>query len=163
MEHHDLDVWPIPNDKKPQYINEPWLIDSSIVNYYPTCTAEQLKAPDKEKDNIRVYVPLDINRNAILRRLHWLIVRYKEANEVNEMDFSVDVQQLVSQIEIYDQYWSVWHVPKEGEHSEETVQLVRVFVDKLLAIPDSGAEYFPFELIDELREEYLGEEAVELK
>ena len=76
MEHHDLDVWPIPKDKKPQYINEPWLIDSSILDYYPTCTAEQLKAPDKEKDNIRVYIPLDINRNA------WRSYRSQEAGRV---------------------------------------------------------------------------------
>lgn len=26
MEHHDLDVYPIPREKTPMYINEPWLI-----------------------------------------------------------------------------------------------------------------------------------------
>ena len=75
------------------------------------------------------------------------------------MYFSSDVERLVSQIEIYDQFWSGRHMRKEGEHSAEAVSLVRKFVDKLLDIPDGGAELFPFGLVDELREEYLGEES----
>ena len=63
---------------------------------------------------------------------------------------------LISQIEIYDQIWSVRHVPEEGEHSEEAKKLVREFIAKLEEIPDGCAECFPFETIDELREEYLG-------
>lgn len=27
LEHHDLDVYPIPKEKAPMFINEPWLID----------------------------------------------------------------------------------------------------------------------------------------
>lgn len=159
MEHHNIDIWPIPEDKKPCYINEPWLIDGSLLDYYAESTKEQLQSPDEEKDNIRVYVPLDFNCKVILRRLDWLILRYGEANEANEMNFSSDVEQLISQIEIYDQFWSVQHMPKEGVHSAEAVSLVRKFVDKLLDIPDGGAELFPFGLVDELREEYLGEES----
>ena len=140
MEHHNIDIWPIPEDKKPCYINEPWLIDGSLLDYYAESTKEQLQSPDEEKDNIRVYVPLDLNCKVILRRLDWLILRYGEANEANEMNFSSDVEQLISQIEIYDQFWSVQHMPKEGVHS-------------------GGAELFPFGLVDELREEYLGEES----
>lgn len=30
MKHHDLDVYPIPREKTPMYINEPWLIDRLI-------------------------------------------------------------------------------------------------------------------------------------
>lgn len=29
MDHHDIDKCPIPREKDPIYINEPWLIDSS--------------------------------------------------------------------------------------------------------------------------------------
>ena len=159
MEHHNIDIWPIPEGKKPCYINEPWLTDGSLLDYNAESIKEQLQAPDREKDNIRVYVPLYLNRKAILRRLDWLILRYGEADEANEIHFSSDVERLVSQIEIYDQFWSVRHMPKEGEHSAEAVSLVREFVDKLLDIPDCGAELFPFELVDELREEYLGEES----
>ena len=155
MEHHNIDIWPIPEDKKPCFINEPWLVDGSLLDYYPASTKVQLQAPDGEKDNIRVDVPLNLNRKAILRRLDWLILRYGEANEANEMNFSSDVERLVSQIVIYDQFWSVRHMPKEGEHSEEAGGLVREFVDRLTEISDGCAEYFPFELIDALREEYL--------
>ena len=33
MEYHNIDIWPIPEDKKPCYINEPWLIDGSLLDY----------------------------------------------------------------------------------------------------------------------------------
>lgn len=35
MEYHRLDPYPIPNDKKPLYVNEPWLIDDSIMDVKP--------------------------------------------------------------------------------------------------------------------------------
>lgn len=66
MMHHTLDVYPIPRDKKPMFINEPWLIDNTLLEY-----PMDRKQPDAETDNIRVYIPLDINRNAILRQLIW--------------------------------------------------------------------------------------------
>ena len=64
-----------------------------------------------------------------------------------------DVEMLISQIEIYDQIWYVRHMPKDGEHSLEAKELIA----KLEEIPDGCAERFPFEIIDRLREEYLGE------
>ena len=150
MEHHTLDVYPIPKDKAPLYINEPWLIDRSLLEI-SNGSAE----PEQEEDNIRVYIPLDINKNAILRRLDTMIIHYGEANEKNELDFSIDVDMLVSQIEIYDQIWYVRHMPENGEHSREAADLVREFIARLEEIPDGWAEIFAFELIDTLREEYL--------
>ena len=150
MEHHDLDPYPIPKDETPLFINEPWLIDKYLFDY-----SERIKEPEAAEDNVRVYVPLDINREAILRRLRLLISQYQEANEDNEMHFSRDVDMLVSQIEIYDQIWYVRHMPKEGKHSVEAISLVKDFIILLESIPDGCAESFPFETIDELREEYL--------
>ena len=61
MEHHNLDIHPIPKEKAALYINEPWLIDETV---------EIMESqPDTALDNIRVYVPLDLNKEAILRRL----------------------------------------------------------------------------------------------
>ena len=40
-------------------------------------------------------------------------------------------------------------------HSRKAIQLVREFIGILEQIPDGCAELFPFELIDELKEEYL--------
>jgi hypothetical protein len=31
LEHHDLDIHPIPKEKTPLFINEPWLIKEFIV------------------------------------------------------------------------------------------------------------------------------------
>lgn len=150
MDHHTLDVYPIPKDKAPLYINEPWLIDRSLLEI-SNGSAE----PEQEQDNIRVYIPMDINKNAILRRLDMLIIRYGEANEKNEIDFSIDVDMLVSQIEIYNQIWYARHMTENSNHSREVVELVKEFIARLEEIPDGCAESFPFELIDTLRKEYL--------
>lgn len=140
-----------PKRKKPLYINEPWLIDDSYVWEVQGKSVD----PDPEEDNIRVYIPLDLNSKAILRRLHTMIAKYGEANERNESDFSQDVHRLISQIEIYDQIWYMRHMPEKGAHSEEAKQLVREFIQLLEEIPDGCAEVFLIEIIDLLREEYL--------
>lgn len=78
-----------------------------------------------------------------------------EANEANESEFSVDVNMLVAQVEIYDQIWYIRHMPDRGKHSVEAIELVKEFIKKLEDIPDRCAESFLFELINELRREYL--------
>lgn len=88
MEHHRLDPYPIPKDKTPLCINEPWLIDKSLLEYPPR------REPDDKEDNVRIYVPMDLNRVAILRRLDRVIARYGEATEEK----------------IYDQVWFVRHM-----------------------------------------------------
>ena len=150
MEHHQLDPYPIPKEKNPLYINEPWLLDKTLLDY------PIHKEPEEEEDNVRIYVPLDLNKDAILRRLHRLIFHYEEASERNELEFSMDVDMLIFQIEIYDQVWYVRHMPEEGNHSLEAIELVKEFVAVLEDIPDACAERFPFETIDELKKEYLG-------
>ena len=72
MEHHTLDPYPVPKEKAPLYVNEPWLIDKSLDCYKPC------REPEDKPDNIRVYIPLDINHNAILRRLDRIIAVYRE-------------------------------------------------------------------------------------
>ena len=100
---------------------------------------------------------MDLNRAAILRRLDRVIAHYGEATEENEMEFSVDVGMIVSQVEIYDQVWFGRHVPEKGEHSNEAKELVRDIIAKLKEIPDGCAECFPFDTIDELAQEYLAD------
>ena len=108
-----------PQKKLPLYINEPSLIDKSL-EFYP----QGMKVDDK-KDNVRVYIPLDLNKDAILRRLDRVINQYGETSEENEMEFSIDVGMLVSQIEIYDQVWYVRHMPPKGEHSLEAMDQLK--------------------------------------
>ncbi|MZQ99690.1 MAG: hypothetical protein GT601_18650 [Acidaminobacter sp.] len=150
MEHHQLDYYPISKDKTPLYINEPWLIDESILENLP-----RTREPESQEDNIRVYIPLDLNKKAILRRLKTTITHYGEVNEKNESDFQMDVETLISQVEIYDQVWYVRHMPAEGVHSREAIELVKEVISLLEQIPDGCAETFPFEMIDKLKSEYL--------
>lgn len=105
-------------------------------------------------ENVRVYIPLDINRNAILRRLDDLISRYGEANEENEMSFGSDVDAIISQIEIYDQIWFVREMPEKGKHSVKAINLVKEVIGRLENIPDGCAESFPYETIEELKREW---------
>ena len=148
-QHHDLDPYPIPKESTPLFINEPWLVDGSIDR---DCVKSNV--PEDTADNLRVYVPLDLNKSAVLRRLDDIIRRYGEVNESNEMDFSIEVERLLSHIEIYDQIWYVRHMPEKGIHSREAIELVAEFMKHLEEIPDGGAECFPFELMEELKEEY---------
>lgn len=93
--------------------------------------------------------------NSWQRRLDNIIGLYGEAREDNEIEFSIDVGMIISQLEIYDQIWFVRHMPKKGEHSREAKELVTEIIARLEDIPDGCAECFPFELIDELKQEYL--------
>ena len=148
--HHTLDIHPLPKDKEAMFINEPWLIDKSLLEY--PADREQ---PDREADNVRVYIPLDINRDSILRRLDVLIAEYEEVNEKNELNFSVDVGEIISQVEIYDQIWFVRESNNVGDHSIRAIDLIKEVIARLEEIPDGCAECFPFETIDELKNEYL--------
>lgn len=147
---HDLDVYPVPKGKTPLYINEPQLVDPVL---WEIGSAEREPQPDP--DNVRIYVPIDLNRNAVLRRLHFIIAKYGEANEENEFSFSAEVDRLWAQAEIYDQVWSARHMSESGKHSAEMIKLAKDFVAMLEDIPDGCAECFPFEMIDELTEEYI--------
>ena len=158
MAYHRLDPYPVPKEKQFLFINEPWMIDRSIREWLGAtgeAVGESDREPDPVEDNIRVYVPLDLNKNGILRRLDFLINQYGEANEGNELDFSCDVGMLIDQVEVYDQIWYVRHMPKDGKHSWEGVALVEEFVEMLEGIPDGGAVMFPFDVIEELRTEYI--------
>lgn len=150
MEYHRLDPYPNPKDKTPLYIDEPWLIDNSIMEIRLDASE-----PEQQEDNVRVYIPLDINRKAVLRRLQMTIARYGEANEENESDFKMDIEALISQVEIYDQIWYVRHMPPESKHSIEAIELVKEIIALLEEIPDGCAETFPFEIIETLKGEYL--------
>ena len=149
MAHHNLDIYPIPKDKSPMYINEPFLIDQSLMCDLP------ISQDGLQEDNIRVYIPLDINREAVLRRINMIIEKYGEANEQNEMAFQADIEAIIAHIEIYDQIWYVRKMPSKGKHSLEAIKLVNEVILLLKEIPDGCAEIFPFETIDALEREYL--------
>ena len=148
--HHRIDPKPVP--EQVSYSNEPWIVDDTKMPMLEgKFRPEELI--DKSSDNVRVYIPLDINHAAVMRRLCAVIQKYGEANEGNEFAFEAEVCRLVTQVEIYDQIHYL-RGNMEGKHSEEARTLMRDFVGQLKEIPDGCAELFPFELIDELEEEY---------
>ena len=109
MAHHNLDIYPIPKDKSPMFINEPYLIDQSLLS-------DSLIIQDElNEDNIRVYIPLDINREAVLRRIKMIIEKYGEANKENEAAFQLEIETIIAHIEIYDQIWFVRSMPSQGK------------------------------------------------
>lgn len=143
--HHDLDIYPVPKEQAPLYVNEPWIVDASLLEG----VTGEVNVPE---DNIRVYVPLDISKDVILLRLKIIISKYGEANESNEFDFSREVRMLVYQIELYDQ---VWTARNSIDGINKVVDLVEEFIAILEQIPDDCAENFPFDLIEELKQDYL--------
>ena len=154
MDHHELDVCPEPPEKKPMFINEPWLIDKYLYDYGP-----RKREPEQLEDNIRVYIPMDLNREAILRRMQRIIGQYGESNEENESDFRSDVDLLIEQICIYDQIWYARTIEESDKistkkHSVKGIALVKEFIKMLESIPDGCAELFPYETIDELKREF---------
>ena len=153
MPHHTLDIRPIPEGQT-RYINEPWLVDDSLFQY-----GKWEKEPEPTNDNVRIYVPIDLNREAILRRLRQICIRHGDVYWRNESDFSCDVARLICQIEIYDQVWLSRHpITKAGrvsKHSAEGVELVEEVIRILQEVGDNGSgETFPYETIEELKKEY---------
>lgn len=66
------------------------------------------------------------------------------------------IRVIISRMKYYKQVLAIESLHSESEkHSSKVVELVRRFVAELEEIPDGCAELFPFELIDELRREYL--------
>ena len=153
MTRHTLDIHPIPEGQA-LYINEPWLVDDSLFQYGP-----RDKEPDHAADNVRVYIPFDLNREAILRRLRQICTLHGDVDWKNESAFSCDVTRLISQIEIYDQIWNSRHpTTKAGrvsKHSAEGAELVGEVIKILQEAGDNGSgETFPYETIEELEKEY---------
>ena len=144
-----FDPYPLPKDKAPLFVNDPSLTDRTLpegINSEISYTAAE--------DNVRVYVPMDLSKEAFLRRIDKIINRYGEANEANEFDFSFEIEQVIAEIEIYDRIWYLRHMPEEGDHSSEGKSVISEVIAKLEEIPDGCTETFPFELIAELRSEW---------
>lgn len=130
--HHALDVEPV--SEKALYVHESDLADPSQANVPVPSTAQgkpldrrerlQLELRSQPEDNVRVYIPLDINENAIRRRLHHIFWKYGDVSEANEAPFCSEVETLVSQVEIYDQVWFVRDGDSGNHHSGKATALV---------------------------------------
>ena len=140
------------------FINEPWLIDESIYleSYKQMMAARE---PEDEEDNRRVYIPLDLNKSAFLRRLEHVLDKFGDITWRNESNAYAEVQKIISQIEIYDQLWFV----REGNfktdengmiygHSQHATIVIQEIIKRFEAV--DTCEDFPYDIIDELKKEY---------
>lgn len=147
--HHDLDIRPKP--EKVLYINEVEIVDR---------TANAYEKDEKQEDNVRIYIPLDLNHKAIIRRLAQIGEKFGYPTDGNEFDYSCEVGRIIAQLEIYDQVWYVWErncadSPEEKHHSQHGKALVEEMLDILEGWEENScAECFPYDQIDELEEEY---------
>lgn len=160
--HHDLDIHPIP--EKVLYINELGIADT--VFYYNTEEQHQKALTGRTHtnggilpdDNVRVYVPLDLNAAQILTRLQQIYQIMESPDDTNELEFSYQVGKIISQLEIYDQVWvarDLGNAVRIGEHlhSKNGIELAGKIVSILLE--DEGcAECFPYDVVDELKKEF---------
>lgn len=162
--HHTLDIHPFPKDVL--YINEFELVD--VVNTYDSqkkhdkalsgkCKKEGGVLPD---DNVRIYVPIDLNADYIINRLRDILASFGSPSENNESALTAEVGKLVSQLEIYDQVWTVRdlknayrNTPEGVLHCSQGKELAQKFIDVLMENEGTG-DSFPYSIVNELREEF---------
>lgn len=110
------------------------------------------------EDNIRVYIPLDLSFDSIIRRRNYIYSVLGKPAEKNEFAFETEVGHIISELEIYDQVWVVREISDikitgETLHSKRGMELAEEIV-RILEEHEGNAELFPYETIDELKKEY---------
>ena len=111
-------------------------------------------------DNVRIYVPMDLNADIIRWQPYSLHSTLGYPTERNESAYCSGVGQVISQLEIYDQVWAARSledtVQKEDggvRHSHQGIELAKQIVKHLEEI-EGTAECFPYDEIQELREAF---------
>lgn len=151
---HKLDIHPVPEEVL--YINE-----LSLAENVPYETRDDMKKAatgmiEKEggilpDDNVRIYVPMDLNADIIMWQLYSLFGSLGYPTESNESVYSSAVRKIISQLEIYDQVWSARNVGETVQkedggvrHSRQGIELAGKIV-KYLEDNDGSAERFPYD------------------
>ena len=161
--HHKLDIHPIPADVP--YVNELSLAENVPYETKPDMEKAVTGMIEKEggmlpNDNVRIYVPLDLNSDIIMWQLYSLFGSLGHPSEGNESVYSSAVRKIISQLEIYDQVWSARNVGETVQkedggvrHSRKGIELAGKIV-KFLEDNDGSAECFPYDEIEELKNEF---------
>ena len=159
--HHNLDIYPIPKDVL--YVNE-----LSLAEKVPYETKDDTaKAITGKKateggilpnDNVRIYVPMDLNADIIMWQLYSLHGSLGYPTEKKESAYSSGVSKVISQLEIYDQVWAVRKVGETVQkedggvrHSQQGIELAKQIM-KYLEDIEGDAECFPYDQIEEIKE-----------
>ena len=147
--HHDLDIHPIP--EKVLYINDLTIADTApyyetTKQYEKALTGEtQAKGGILPDDNVRIYVPLDLNADQILHRLREIYRVMESPDDMNESDFWVETNKIVAQLEIYDQVWVARNLKdavriNDNIHSPKGIQLAKEIIAILMEDEGFAAE-----------------------
>ena len=162
--HHMLDIHPFPKDVL--YINEFELVD--VVNNYDSEKKYEKALSGKSKkeggvlpdDNVRIYMPVDLNADYIINRLRDVLVSFGSTTEENESALTAEVGRLVSQLEIYDQVWTVRdlknayrNTPEGAPHCPQGKELAQKFIDVLMENEGTG-DSFPYNIVNGVREAF---------
>lgn len=161
--HHNLDIYLIPKDVL--YVNE--LSLAGKVRYETKDdTAKAITGKKKPEggilpdDNVRIYVPMDLNADIIMWRLYSLHGSLGYPTEKNESAYSSGVSKVISQLEIYDQVWAARKVGETVQkedggvrHSRQEIKLAKQIV-KYLEDNEGKGECFPYDQIEELKEAF---------
>lgn len=157
---HKIDTHPIPEEVF--YVNE-----LSLAGKVPYETVQDMEEAATGKrvmdggilpdDNVRIYVPMDLNADAIMSQLHLLFSSHGYPTESNESAYSSGVGKIITQLEIYDQVWSARDVGVKETggvcHSRQGIELAGKIV-KFLEDHEGNAECFPYDEIEELKNEF---------
>ena len=162
--HHDLDITPIPD--KVLYVNDP--IMGTIAEPYGTINDYEMAKTGKTQadggilpdDNVRIYVPMDLNGFIIMQELYMLHGILGSPDDDNELNYAVLTDKIIQKLEIYDQIWAARDVKNTVRmedsgvlHSKRGIDLAQEIID-FLEEDEGCAETFPYETIDRLREEW---------
>ena len=109
--HHDLDIKPIP--EKVLYVND--LTMGTIAEPYSTIREYEIAKTGKKQaeggilpdDNVRIYVPMDINHSIIMQELRILYAMLGSPDDKNETNIATLTDKVIQKLEIYDQVWAV--------------------------------------------------------
>ena len=88
-------------------------------------------------DNVRIYVPPDLNADQILHRLRGIYRVMESPDDMNESDFWVETNKIVAQLEIYDQVWVARNLKdavriNDNIHSPKGIQLAKEIISVLM-------------------------------
>lgn len=160
---HDLDIKPISEDIL--FVNDLTFLAPDIYESYE----ELAKATKGEtvknggllpEDNVRIYLPLDLNADSIMTQLRVVYLELGSPTEETESAFCSRVRYIIRQLEVYDQVMvsrnigdAIQMAPGGVYHSKNAIDLAKRMVD--LMLEDEGcAECYPYDFVEELKEEF---------
>ena len=161
--HHKLDIHPIPEEVL--YVNELSLVGN--VPYETKRDMERAVTGKKKSeggilpdDNVRMYVPMDLNADSIMWRLYSLYDVLGYPTESNESAYCVGVRRVIDQLEICEQVWTARNIEEsiqkengEVRHSRKGIELAGK-IAQYLEDNEGIAECFPYDEVEELKREF---------